>query len=76
MNTAMNDNELEKVVGGTSAGTTGKVGITTKKQEFEAAWNALKLEQQYTGMKRAELYDEWEAAGFKPDATTFLLSLK
>jgi len=30
----------------------------------------------FSGMKMAELYDEWELAGYSPDASTFLATMK
>ena len=73
----LNDEELNNVVGGKNMTGDELQGFATKKAEFETAWEALKMEQKgYTGNMRAELYDEWEAAGYKPDAVSFLSKLK
>ena len=69
----LNDNDLEKVVGGTFAHSGEKAVFATKKEEFEAAWDALKMEQKgYTGNMRAELFDDWEGNGYTPSAVKFL----
>ncbi len=65
----IDEKELEKVSGGKKAASTS----VDRKAEFEQAWNILHMESKgYSGMARAELYDNWERAGFTPDATTFL----
>lgn len=73
----MSDDELKNVVGGKNMTGNELQGFTTRKAEFENAWEALKMEQKgYTGNMRAELFDEWEAAGYKPDAVSFLGKIK
>lgn len=70
----LNDNELLGIVGGKKAGSkkAAKASVMRKK-EFEAAWNNLKMDEQgYSGMKLAELYDEWEMSDFKTDAASFI----
>lgn len=75
MSTQLSENELEKVIGG--AEVVQQTLDKTKKQEFEAAWDALKMEQKgYTGNMRAELFEDWEMADFKPDAVSFLSKIK
>ena len=66
----LRDEDLEKVAGGRLA--KAAAGAEPKNKEFEAAWKALGLDSKYSGMKRAEIYDEWEMAGFTPEATAFL----
>lgn len=73
----MSDDELKNVVGGKNMTGNELQGFTTRKAEFENTWEALKMEQKgYTGNMRAELFDEWEAAGYKPDAVSFLGKIK
>ena len=73
----LNDDELQNVAGGKNMTGSELQGFTTRKAEFENAWDALKMEQKgYTGNMRAELFDEWEAAGYTPDAVAFLGRLK
>ncbi len=70
----LNEEELLGVVGGRKANSkkAAKAGILRKK-EFEQAWNNLKMDEQgYSGMKLAELYDEWEMSEFKTDAASFI----
>ena len=76
MNMQLSDIELERVNGG--AGTAKQQSLDkTKKQEFEAAWDALNMEQKgYTGNMRAELFEDWEVAEFQPDAVSFLSKIK
>ncbi|MBQ6587397.1 MAG: bacteriocin [Butyrivibrio sp.] len=71
MNT-LNDKELEKVIGGTNAHTDEKGMFKIKKEEFEAAWDALNMEKKYTGNMRAEIFEDWEAADYKPSAVKYL----
>lgn len=71
------DNDLEKVVGGTIAHAGEKAVFATKKEEFEAAWDALKMEKKgYTGNMRAELYDDWESTDYSTSAISFLAKIK
>ena len=75
MNMQLNDNELSQVVGGTKEAVASL--DKTKKAEFEAAWDALKLDEKgYTGNMRAEIFEDWEAAGFEVSATSFLSKIK
>ena len=71
----LDENVLEQVAGGrgTNANTDEKAVFATKKEEFEAAWDALKMEQNgYTGNMRAELFEDWEELYYKPSAVKFL----
>lgn len=64
----LNDEALQNVTG-------GKGASPDKKSQFEAAWRMLGMTQKgYSGMSMAEIYDDWEFAGFTPDAVTFLSS--
>ena len=76
MSKQISDSELEKVTGGIE--TIKPIAVDkTRKQEFEAAWDALKMEQKgYTGNMRAELFEDWEMAEYQPDAVTFLSKMK
>lgn len=77
MSGQLKDSELEKVVGGKNLTGDELEGFASRKKEFEAAWDALKMEEKgYTGNMRAEVFDEWEGAGYKPDAVTFLSKIK
>ena len=69
----LNEKELAGVSGGRNRTAKAAADPYTKKKEFEAAWATLGLDAKgYSGMKRAELFDEWELAGYTPDAVTFL----
>ncbi|WP_029231662.1 hypothetical protein [Butyrivibrio sp. VCB2006] len=73
----MDERDLEMVVGGTKAHSDEKAIFTTKKEEFEAAWDGLGMEKKgYTGNMRAEIFDDWEAAEYKPSAVKFLAKYK
>ena len=75
MNMQLSDSELEKVTGG--AETVKPSMDKTRKQEFEAAWEALSMEKKgYTGNMRAELFEDWEMADYTPEAVTFLSKVK
>ena len=76
MNT-LNEKELEKVIGGTNAHSDEKAVFKSKKDEFEAAWDALNMEKKgFTGNMRAELFDDWEEAEYSPSAVIFLSKIK
>ncbi len=69
---AINVDDLAKVVGGTENTT-----FESKRTEFEAAWKNLEMDQKgFSGMKKAELFDEWEFAKYTPEATVFLAGKK
>lgn len=73
----LNDNDLEKVVGGTNAHTGENAVFASRKEEFEAAWDALKMEKKgYTGNMRAELFDDWEDTNYSKSAVSFLAKIK
>ncbi len=55
----LNEDELGKVSGGVKS----RAANSGNKAVFEAAWNQLKLDKSYSGMKRAEIYDDWERDG-------------
>ena len=68
----LDEKALATVVGGASGAVEGR-----KKQEFEAAWSSLNMDgQNISGMKKAEIYDDWEFAGYTPDAVSFLIGIK
>ena len=47
--------------------------LSQKKAAFEKAWDLLGLDAKgYSGMRMAQLFDDWELADFKPDAVAFL----
>lgn len=70
----INDRVLENVTGGAGANSSE---FRARRKEFDDAWLALKMEASgFSGMKMAELYDEWELAGYSPDASTFLATKK
>ncbi len=63
----LTDEALKGVSGG--AGNSAQ----DKRSQFESAWRTLGMTQKgYSGMRMAEIYDDWEMAGFQPDAITFL----
>ncbi len=48
-----------------------------KRAQFEHAWDTQGMtEKGYSGMRMAVIFDEWEMAGFKPDAAAFLSQYK
>ncbi len=62
----LNEEALQNVTG-------GKGASPDKRSQFEAAWKMLGMtEKGFSGMRMAELYDDWEFQGFKPDAVAFL----
>jgi len=70
----LNEQELEQVAGGARS---SEDSFTTRRNEFESAWTSLRMESKgYTGNKKAELFEEWEMAGYSPDAVAFLSKLK
>ena len=73
-NERLTDEELKNISGG-AVGT--NPALQAKRDEFDEAWNVLGMEQKgYSGMKRAELFDEWQMSGSKVSALTFLSGLK
>ncbi len=67
----INEKSLEKVTGGA-----GNVQ-SDRKSEFEQAWYGLNMEAKgLTGTELEDLYTQWQEAGFKPDARTFLSNCK
>ena len=69
--TNMNDDKLKNVTGG--AGTADE----SKKAEFEKAWYGLGMEAKgLTGTDLEDQYTQWQLAGYKPDARTFLQNSK
>ena len=70
----LNDDELMGVVGGKrSAEKKVKTNDPQKKKDFEKAWKNLKMDEKgVSGMKMAEIYDEWELGGYSSDATAFI----
>ncbi|MBR1855875.1 MAG: hypothetical protein IJ803_02235 [Oribacterium sp.] len=70
----LNENELLNVAGGVRR---GAADAEQKKREFEAAWKTLGMEEKgFSGMRRAELFDEWASNNYTPDVTAFLASVK
>ena len=68
----LNADELELVSGGAG---TDKAALKFK--ELEKAWNELGFPKHgYTTSSLLAYADEWEAAGYKPDAKTFLKQFK
>ncbi|MBQ3794682.1 MAG: hypothetical protein II842_00080 [Butyrivibrio sp.] len=64
----LSDEVLEQAVGGKSL-----TKSVSKKTEFEKAWKILDMDGKgISGMKMAELYDDWELSGFEGDALTYL----
>lgn len=70
----ISDDMLEEVTGGA---TTSSAEFRARRKEFDEAWAMLNMDSNgFSGMKMAELYDEWELAGYAPDAVTFLSTKK
>lgn len=56
-NNLLSDDDLEQVIGG--AGKTKT--FEQRRDEFELAWEILKMEAKgFTGNRKAELFEEWE----------------
>ncbi len=71
--TMLNDDVLEAVAGGTKTKAEKEPTFEERKKEFETAWKNLKMDNQgISGMRMAELFDEWEMTDYKLDAATFL----
>ena len=71
---SFNDGALAAVAGGVRS--SGAVR-ERKKQEFEAAWSSLNMDGKgFSGMKKAEIFDDWEFAGYSPDAVSYLIGIK
>lgn len=70
----LNEDELMGVVGGKKSQSKAQVKARAKKKkEFDAAWKSLDMDGKgVSGMKRAEIFDEWEMAQFSDDAATFI----
>ncbi len=63
--------ELEKVSGGTAE------YEDTKREDFEIAWTRHGFDQKgLTGTELEDLFTQWQNAGYKPDAYTFLQNCK
>ncbi|MBE5836791.1 hypothetical protein [Butyrivibrio sp.] len=70
----INDENLTEVNGGAGK---SSAEFRARRKEFDDAWTMLKMDSKgFSGMKMAELYDEWELAGYSPDASTFLATMK
>ena len=70
-NKALSDEDLAAVTGGVKV---SSAVYELKRKEFDTAWSSLNMEaKNVSGMRRAELFDQWEEAGFKADATSFIL---
>ncbi len=64
------DEALQSVTGGA-----GGAEFDAKRKEFDDAWVAVGMESKgFSGMKRSELFDEWQMSKDGRSATTFLLS--
>ncbi len=71
--TMINDDVLANVAGGKVSTKVKEITFEDRKKEFEDAWKKLKMDTTgISGMKMAELFDEWEMSGFKVDALSFL----
>ncbi len=69
----LNEKELENVVGGKMAKTSDTVDFSSKRTEFDNAWQFLEMEKKgYTGNMRVQMFEEWESTGFKSDAVKFI----
>ena len=70
--TMLNDEALVAVAGGAKI-TAKEPTFEDRKKEFETAWKNLKMDDQgISGMRMAQLFDEWEMSEYKLDAATFL----
>ncbi len=64
----LSEEELRKIAGGKN-----DESFAAKREEFEKAWNSLGMDRYgFSGQKMAALMDEWELAGYTPNALTFL----
>lgn len=70
--TMLNDETLVAVAGGAMV-KTKEPTFEDRKKEFETAWKNLKMDNQgISGMRMAQLFDEWEMSEYELDAATFL----
>lgn len=64
----------EEALKAVSGGASNTAEFTQKRDEFDKAWSLLKMQSKgYSGMAKAEFFDEWEEKGYPGDATSFLL---
>ncbi len=64
----LSDKELENVTGGVKDGE-----FADKRNLFEKSWNAMGKETlNCSGMKKAEIFDEWSMAGYPADISGFI----
>ena len=62
----------EDVLQGVTGGA-GGTAFDAKRKEFDDVWETLGMEQKgFTGMKRSELFDEWQMSGSTLTAISFL----
>ncbi len=65
----LSEEALKSVAGGINV----NAEFDEKRTLFEAAWKTLKLDEKgYSGMRMAEIFDDWELSGYKQDAIVFL----
>ncbi len=68
----IDEKSLEKVSGGAAGDQPD-----AKEREFELAWSSLKMEENgHTGTELEDVYAQWQRAGYKPDAKTFIRNCK
>ncbi len=64
----LNDMDLENVTGGKT-----DADFSDKRNLFENSWNAMGKETaNCSGMKKAEIFDEWTMANYPADITGFI----
>jgi hypothetical protein len=72
----LKDEILEVVTGGVGGDVNKNKTFEERKKEFESAWKKLKMDTKgISGMKMAELFDEWENSESEVDAMTFLTTV-
>lgn len=66
----IDDGILESVNGGTAE------EEDVLKERFETTWKNLGYDKKYTGTELEDVFTQWQNAGYKPDAATFLRTCK
>ena len=71
----MEEKLSEEVLQGISGGAASQ--FEEKRAQFEAAWDSLQMTKKgFSGMRMAQIFDEWEMSGYKPEAIVFLAQYK
>ncbi len=70
----LTDDELKNVSGGAVA---KNPAFDAKREEFDEAWEMLGMEQKdFSGMKRAQMFDDWVSVSSTTTAVSYLSKAK